>query len=86
MKAWGFPGGASGKEPMQEMLETQVPSLGREDPLEEGMATAPIFLPRESQGKRTWKATVHMVAKSWTQLKQLSRGRMYYGKALWALC
>ena len=29
----GFPGGASGKEP------TCVPSLGREDPLEKGMAT-----------------------------------------------
>ena len=24
---------------MQEILETQVPSLGREDPLEEGMTT-----------------------------------------------
>ena len=23
------------------------PSLGREDPLEEGMATSPVFLPRE---------------------------------------
>ena len=53
MKAWGFPGGASGKEPMQEMLETQVPSLGREDPLEEGMATHSIILPGESQGQRS---------------------------------
>ena len=37
----GFPGGARGKEshlPMQEMLETRVRSLSREDPLEELMA------------------------------------------------
>ena len=38
----GFPAGASGKEPtlpMQEMQETQVQSLGWEDPLEEETAT-----------------------------------------------
>ena len=28
-------------------------SLGREDPLEEGMATTPVFLPGESQGQRS---------------------------------
>ena len=32
----GFPGGSIGKEPT---YETQVPSLSREDPLEEGTAT-----------------------------------------------
>ena len=39
---WGFPGGASGKGPTwlkQETEETWNQSLGREDPLEEGMAT-----------------------------------------------
>ena len=55
--ARGFPGGASGKEslclPMQEMQEKQVPSLGQEDPLEEGMATTPVFLPEESHGQRS---------------------------------
>ena len=30
---------------MQEPQETWVKSLGREDPLEEEMATAPVFLP-----------------------------------------
>ena len=30
------------------MWETWVPSLGWEDPLEEGMATTPVFLPGES--------------------------------------
>ena len=31
---------------MQEMEETRVPSLGREYPLEEGMATSPVFSAR----------------------------------------
>ena len=37
----GFPGGASGKEPACQCRrhETQVQSLSREDPLEEGIAT-----------------------------------------------
>ena len=34
------------------MRETWVQSLGGEDPLEEGMATTPVFLPGESQGQR----------------------------------
>ena len=29
------------------MQETQVQSLGQEDPLEEGMAPTPVFLPGE---------------------------------------
>ena len=36
------------------------------------MALTPVFLPRESQGQRTWKATVHTVTKSGTRLKRLS--------------
>ena len=37
----GFPGGANGKEPtcQYRRQETQVWSLGQEDPLEEGVAT-----------------------------------------------
>ena len=34
------------------MRETWVRSLGWEDPLGEGMATAPVFLPGESHGQR----------------------------------
>ena len=34
------------------MQETWVQSLGREDPLEEGMATHPVFWPGESHGER----------------------------------
>ena len=33
--------------------ETQVQSLGQEDPLEEEMATHCIFLPGKSQGQRS---------------------------------
>ena len=38
---------------MQEIQETWVPSLGRRDPLEEGMATHSVFLPGESHGQRS---------------------------------
>ena len=40
-KNWGFPGSSAVKNPpaMQELQETWVQSLGREDPLEEGKAT-----------------------------------------------
>ena len=34
------------------MQETWVRSLGREDPLEKGMATPPLFLPGEFHGQR----------------------------------
>ena len=50
------------------MRETQVPSLGREDPLEKGMATHFSILAWEFVDKGAWRATVHEVAKSWTQL------------------
>ena len=39
--------------PMQETQETQVQSLGREDPLEHEKATTPVFLPGESHGQRS---------------------------------
>ena len=46
----GFPGGTRGKEPACQCSrlerEMQVQSLGREDPLEEGMATHSSILSR----------------------------------------
>ena len=59
--------------PMQETLETQVQSLGWEDPLEEGMEThSSILAWRISWAKETnWWATVHRVSESWAQLKRL---------------
>ena len=37
----------------QKTEENRVQSLGGEDPLEEGMATHSVFLPRESHGQRS---------------------------------
>ena len=47
--------------------ETWVPSLGWEDPLEEGMAShSGILAWRIPMDRGAWQATVHGVAKSWT--------------------
>ena len=35
------------------MQETQVQSLGWEDPLEKGMVPTPVFLPGEFHGQRS---------------------------------
>ena len=61
-----FPGGSDGKE---STLETWVPSLGREDLLEEGMAThSSILTWRIPMDKGAWRTIVCGIAKSWTQL------------------
>ena len=53
----------------QKMQETQVQSLGQEDPLEEEMAThSSILAWKNSVDRGTWQATVHVVSKSQTQL------------------
>ena len=47
-------------------------SLGQEDPLEEGMATPPVFqfsCLENPVDRGAWRATVHRVEKSWTRLK-----------------
>ena len=48
--------------------ETGVQSLGQEGPLEEEIATTPVFLPGKSSDRGAWWATVHGATKSWTQL------------------
>ena len=54
----------------QETLETWVRSLGGEDLLEESMAIhSSILAWRIPMDRGAWQATVHRVAKSWTQLK-----------------
>ena len=54
------------------MRETWVQSLGREDPLEEGMAThASIPAWRIPKNRGAWRVAVHGVAKSQTQLAQI---------------
>ena len=57
------------------MGESQVQSLGQEDPLEKETAThssTPVLLPGKSHGREAQYATVHRVAKSWTQLSNLT--------------
>ena len=52
---------------MQELQETQVRSLGWEDPLEEDMATYSSILDwRIPMNRGAWWATVHGVTKSQT--------------------
>ena len=54
---------------MQETQETWVQSLGQEDPLEKEMATRSRILAwRIPMDRGAWRATVHEVTKSWTQL------------------
>ena len=58
---------------MQETEETRVPSLGQEDPLEEGMAIhSRIFVWRIPWMEKPSGATVHRIAKSQKLLKRLS--------------
>ena len=46
------------------MQETQVQSLGQEDPLEKGMATTPVFLLENSMDRGGWRTIVHGVVES----------------------
>ena len=53
--------------------ETWVPSLGWEDPLEEGMAThSSILAWRIPMDRGAWWATVHRVTKSRTRLSDFA--------------
>ena len=58
---------------IQEPQETRVPSLGRGDPLETGMATPPILAWRISMDRGAWRAAVRGVAKSRTPLTERAR-------------
>ena len=70
-----FPDGSVVKNllPMQKSQERQTPSRGREDPLEQSMASDSSTLVWSVPTDRgAWRATVHRVAKSRTRLKQRS--------------
>ena len=60
----------------------RVRSLGREDPLEEGMATHSKSCLENPRDRGAWRATVHRVAKSWTQLKHARTHTPYLGVLL----
>ena len=62
---------------VRETQETWVASLGREDPLEKEMATAPVFLSGESHGQRSLAGCspwVHRVGRDPAQ-RALMQGR-----------
>ena len=63
-----LPDGSAGKAPlaMQEMQETWVPFLGQEDPLEQEMATTPVFLMGKLHGQRSLVGYSPWNTKSWT--------------------
>ena len=52
------------------MQETRVQSLGREDPLEKGVATRSSILQENPMDRGAWQATVLGVAKSQTRLRK----------------
>ena len=54
------------------MQETCVQSLGREDPLEEGMTTHSSFLPGESHGQKSLTCYSALVHKELDMTEQLS--------------
>ena len=58
----GFPEGAKNPPASVGDIRDVVPSLGREDPLEEGRATHSSIPAYEPQGQRRLRATVHRVA------------------------
>ena len=64
---------------MQETQKTWVRFLGQEDPLERKMATHSSILAWENPMDRgAWQATVHGVARSWTQLSNYTTTTTVY--------
>ena len=58
------------------LQETQVQSLGQEDPLEKGMAIhSSILAWRILMDKGSWWATAHGVPKSWMQNRSRSNSQ-----------
>ena len=71
-RMWGS-GDASGQEPACQYRRLRNTSLGRDDPLEKGMAThSSILVWRIPMDRGAWQATVQRVAKSQKWLKQVS--------------
>ena len=72
------------------MQETWVPSLGFQDPLEQGRIRLQYGCLENPMDSGVWQAIVHEVAQNWTRLKQLSMdaGQMFthYGKFVCLVC
>ena len=70
----GFPGGSAVKTLPANAgdRETQVQSLGWEDPLEEEAATSPVFLLGNLVNRVAWQATANGVSKQSNRTEQLN--------------
>ena len=70
----GFPGGLAVKTLPDNAgdRETQVQSLGGEDPLEEEAATTPVFLLGNLMNRVAWQVTAHGVSKQSNRTEQLN--------------
>ena len=68
MRFWGFPGGSVAHRLHLPMQETWVRSLGREDPLEKGVAIQCSILPGESHGQRNLAGYSSWITTSQTRL------------------
>ena len=84
----GFPFGASGKELTGQCRrhETWIWSLGQKDLLDEGMATTPVLLPRESHGQRSlagYSSEGHKELDMRTELNWLKQLSMHSSKFLY---
>ena len=65
------------------MQETWVQSLGQEGPLEKGMTTHSSTLAwRIPMDRGAYQATVHSVAKSWTQSSNLKKKKRHLALAI----
>ena len=73
----GFPGGSVIKNPPA-VQETQVPSLGWEDPLEKGMVTHSNFLPGKFYGQRSLVDYSPWGAKELDLTEQLSLSLFFF--------
>ena len=60
--------------------ETQVRSLGHEDPLEKGMETTPVFLPGEFHGQRNLMGYSPWDCKELDMTEQLTHTRLSVSK------
>ena len=68
----GFPGGPVGKQPARDVGDAgSIPGCGR-SPGEGNGNPLQYSCLKNPMDRGAWLATVHQVAKSWKQLKQLS--------------
>ena len=70
----------------QWMQETQIESPGREDPLEEGMATHASILPGEPYGQRSLVGCSPRVTESWDERAHCSAGGPLKTASQWWDC